>query len=267
MRMEIGKKIRSVAIVVSTILLSIIVWDLVVRIFKIPDFLIPPPLAVLYQFTGKSFSLLVGHSLITLYETGLGFVLGIVIGVFLAILIVYSPLLQTALYPLLVVAQVIPKLALAPLILIWFGYGILSKVVIAFLISFFPIIVNTASGLRDVEPEMIDLVTSLHATKWQVFKKIRFPNSLPHLFGGLKISITFAVIGAIVGEFVGADTGVGYLIIIATHELKTALLFAAIIISSIIGIFAYGVIVLLEKIFIPWGIVEKGEGEVVGGGV
>jgi NitT/TauT family transport system permease protein len=244
---------------------SIIVWDLVIRVFKIPDFLIPPPLAVLNQFiTGKSFSLLVGHSLVTLYEAGLGFVLGILIGVSLSILIVYSPLLQTALYPLLVVAQVIPKLALAPLVLIWFGYGILSKVVIAFLISFFPIIVNTASGLRDVEPEMIDLVTSLNATKWQVFRKIRFPNSLPHLFSGLKISITFAVIGAIVAEFIGADTGVGYLIIIATHELKTALLFAAIIMSSIIGILAYGVIVLLENTLIPWGVVEKGEAEVLG---
>jgi NitT/TauT family transport system permease protein len=263
--MEIIKKIRPLCIVASTVLVSIILWDVIIRIFRIPDFLVPPPLAVLNQFiTGKGFSLLMTHSLVTLYETGLGFILGIVIGVFLAILIVYSPFLQTAIYPLLVVAQVIPKLALAPLVLIWFGYGILSKVVIAFLISFFPIIVNTASGLREVEPEMIDLVTSLNATKWQVFKKIRFPNSLPHLFSGLKISITFAVIGAIVGEFVGADTGIGYLIIIATHELKTALLFAAIIISSIIGIFAYGVIVLLEKILIPWGIVEKGEVEVLG---
>jgi NitT/TauT family transport system permease protein len=262
--MEIARKVKPLGIVVSTVLVSIIVWDLVIRVFKIPDFLVPPPLAVLNQFTGKSLSLLITHSLITLYETGLGFILGIVIGVSLAILIVYSPFLQTAFYPLLVVAQVIPKLALAPLILIWFGYGILSKVVISFLISFFPIIVNTASGLRDVEPEMIDLVTSLNATKWQVFRKIRFPNSLPNLFGGLKISITFAVIGAIVGEFVGADTGVGYLIIIATHELKTALLFAAIIMSSIIGILAYGVIVLLEKILIPWGVVEKGEAEVLG---
>jgi len=262
--MEILKKIRSLCIVGSTVLVSIIIWDLVVRIFKIPDFLVPPPLAVLNQFGGKSFSLLIDHSLITLYEAGLGFILGIVIGVSLAILIVYSPFLQTAIYPLLVVAQVIPKLALAPLVLIWFGYGILSKVVIAFLISFFPIIVNTASGLREVEPEMIDLVTSLNATKWQVFKKIRLPNSLPHLFSGLKISITFAVIGAIVGEFVGGDSGVGYLIIIATHELKTAMLFAAIIISSIIGILAYGVIVLLEKILIPWGVVEKGEAEVLG---
>lgn len=261
--MEIVKKIRPLGIVVSTVLVSIIIWDLIVRIFKIPDFLIPPPLAVLNQFQGKGLLLLIDHSLITIYETGLGFLLGIVVGVSLAILIVYSPFLQTAIYPLLVVAQVIPKLALAPLVLIWFGYGILSKVVIAFLISFFPIIVNTASGLREVEPEMIDLVTSLNASKWQVFRKIRFPNSLPHLFGGLKISITFAVIGAIVGEFVGGDKGVGYLIIIATHELKTALLFAAIIASSILGILAYGIIVLLEKIFIPWGVVEKKEAEVL----
>jgi len=261
--MEIVKKIRPVCIVASTILVSVIIWELFIRIFRVPDFLVPPPLAVLNQFTGKNLSLLITHSLVTLYETGLGFILGIVVGVSLAILIVYSPFLQTAIYPLLVVAQVIPKLALAPLVLIWFGYGILSKVVIAFLISFFPIIVNTASGLREVEPEMIDLVTSLNASKWQVFRKIRFPNSLPHLFGGLKISITFAVIGAIVGEFVGGDEGVGYLIIIATHELKTALLFAAIIASSILGILAYGIIVLLEKIFIPWGVVEKKEAEVL----
>lgn len=261
--MFMRKKMRSLGIVSCTVLVSIIIWELVVRIFNIPDFLIPPPLAVFAQFSGKGLSLLVNHSLVTLYETGMGFILGIIIGVFLAILIVYSPFLQTAIYPLLVVAQVIPKLALAPLVLIWFGYGTLSKIVIAFLISFFPIIVNTASGLREVEPEMIDLVTSLNATKWQVFKKIRLPNSLPYLFSGLKISITFAVIGAIVGEFVGADKGVGYLIIIATHELKTALLFAAIIISSIIGILAYGVIVLLEKFLIPWGVVEKGEAEVL----
>jgi NitT/TauT family transport system permease protein len=261
--MEIVKKMRPIGIVTSTVLVSIIMWDLFIRIFRIPDFLIPPPLAVLNQFSGKGLSLLIDHSLITLYETGLGFVLGIVVGIFLAILIVYSPFLQTAIYPLLVVAQLVPKLALAPLVLIWFGYGILSKVVIAFLISFFPIVVNTASGLRGVEPEMIDLVTSLNATKWQVFGKIRFPNSLPYLFGGLKISITFAVIGAIVGEFVGGDKGVGYLIIIATHQLQTALLFAAIISSSLLGILAYGIIVLLEKIFIPWGVVEKTEAEVL----
>jgi NitT/TauT family transport system permease protein len=246
---------------------SVILWDILIRIFKVPDFLVPSPLAVLNQFTAKGFSLLMTHSLITLYETAMGFLLGIVIGSIFAILIVYSPFLHTALYPLLVVAQVIPKLALAPLVLIWFGFGVFSKIVIAFLISFFPIIVNTANGLREVEPEMIDLVTSLNATKWQIFKKIRFPSSLPYFFSGLKISITLAVIGAIVGEFIGADRGVGYLIIIATHELKTALLFAAIVIASIIGLMAYGIIVLLERIIIPWNIVETEGVEVPGGGM
>jgi NitT/TauT family transport system permease protein len=247
-----GKRAKSFIVVSCTAFSVILVWDILIRIFNVPSFLVPSPLAVLQQFTSQKFSLLMYHSLITLYETGLGFILGILVGSFLAILLVYSPLMQTALYPLLVIAQVIPKLALAPIVLIWFGYGIFSKVIIAFLISFFPIIVNTADGLRQVEPEMIDLVTSLRATKWQIFKKIRFPNSLPSFFSGLKISITLAVIGAIVGEFIGADRGVGYLIIVATHELRTELLFAAIVIASLIGVFAYGIIVFLEKLIIPW---------------
>ncbi|MBI2370544.1 MAG: ABC transporter permease [Deltaproteobacteria bacterium] len=249
-------RMRTIVTSSVTIAVSIVLWEIAVRLFKVPEFLVPAPTAVLAKMIQKG-TFFSGHVYTTFYETALGFLLGVVIGIACAITIVYSRFLENVLFPLIVILQIVPKVAIAPLLLIWFGYGWESKMLIAFLVAFFPIIVNTVSGLRSVEPEMIDLVRGLQATNWQIFRKVRFPNSLPYIFSGLKISITLAVIGAIIGEFVGGNRGLGYLIIVANYELDTPLMFSALFLLSVMGLVLYGIIEVLERVIIPWNVAEE----------
>ncbi len=248
-----------------SIIILVILWEVWVNVAKIPQFLIPSPTATWKEMIEKA-HLLGTHVNTTLMETVLGYMLGIVIGILSAVLIVWYKFLEDVLYPLLVILQIIPKIAIAPLLLIWVGYGATSKVLIAFLIGYFPIVVSMITGLRLVEPELLDLARSLRATKWQILQKIRFPNSLPFLFNGLQISITLAVIGAIVGEFVGGSKGLGYLIIVSNYELNTPLMFTSLFMLSVIGLTLFGLIIRLQKMMIPWAVPEEGEMPVVGGG-
>jgi len=192
------------------------------------------------------------HTWVTLYETVAGFFLALLIGLPLAILVVYSSILKNTIYPILLVFQSVPKVAIAPLFLIWIGYGEMSKVLIAAIVAFFPIVVNTATGLESVEAEILELTHSLHATKLQVFFKVRFPWALPYIFSGMKVAITLAVIGAVIGEFVGSDKGLGYLILAASGEMNTALIFGVMAILALIGIVTFTAIDLLEKLICPW---------------
>lgn len=241
---------------VLTLGVSFVVWEAVVRLFEIPQFLVPAPSAVWTTLRARG-GFFVRHAYVTLGETVAGFLVGLVVGIALALLITYSRRIADILLPLVVIGQIIPKVAIAPLLLIWFGYGALSKVLIAFLIGFFPIVVNTAAGLRSVEPEMLELVRSLRATNWQIFRKVRLPQALPHVASGMKISITLAVIGAVVGEFVGGNQGLGYLIIVSNYEVNTPLMFAALFLLSLLGLALYGLIALLERLLIPWSLPEE----------
>ncbi|MFQ5912471.1 MAG: ABC transporter permease [Nitrospinota bacterium] len=248
-----------------SIIILIFLWEVWVNVAEIPQFLVPAPSATLKEMLSKA-HLLGSHINTTLFETIMGYLLGIVIGIFSAILIVWYKFLEDVLYPLLVILQIIPKIAIAPLLLIWVGYGATSKVLIAFLIGYFPIVVSMITGLRLVEAELLDLARSLRATKWQILAKIRFPNSLPFLFNGLQISITLAVIGAIVGEFVGGSKGLGYLIIVSNYELNTPLMFTALFILSVIGLSLFGLIIRLQKVMIPWAVTEEEQMPVMGAG-
>lgn len=249
-------RLRTVFTSVITIAVTIVLWEIIVRLLEVPQFLVPTPTAVLARMIEKA-NLLYGHAYTTLYETLLGFLLGVVIGIACAIMIVYSRFLESVIFPLIVILQIVPKVAIAPLFLIWFGYGWESKMLIAFLVAFFPVIVNTVTGLRSVEPEMVELVRALEATDWQIFKKVRLPNSLPFIFSGLKISITLAVIGAIIGEFVGGNHGLGYLILVANFEIDTPLMFGSLFLLSVMGLVLYGLIELLERLLIPWSDTEE----------
>ena len=188
----------------------------------------------------------------TFYETALGFVLAAVLGVAAAIGIVYSKWLQSILYPIVILLQIIPKVAIAPLLLIWVGYGIQSKIVVAILVAFFPVVVDTVTGLRAVDEELLELVRVLKGHRWQEFLKVRFPYALPFIFAGLKVAVTLAVIGAIIAEFVGGNEGLGYLIIIANVELNVQMSFAALTVLSLLGLLLFGVVAALEKLLIPW---------------
>jgi NitT/TauT family transport system permease protein len=203
--------------------------------------------------------------LITLAETVLGFALAAVIGILAAILVATSERVKDFIMPLIVLTQLVPKVAIAPLILIWFGYGMTSKIIVAFLIAFFPIVIDMITGLTMIERELIDLLRSLGASRWKIFVKAQIPNSLPFLFSGMRISITLAIIGAIVGEFVGGSEGLGYLIVVATSQIKTELVFAALAVLTAVGFVLFAIIGMIERLVIPWSAAERDELMVVTG--
>jgi NitT/TauT family transport system permease protein len=234
-----------------TMLALVILWEVLCDVLKVPSFLIPAPSQVALRLYEKR-ELYLAHTWVTLYETTAGFLLAVLFGITSAAVIVIMPKVRDIVMPLLLIAQLVPKVAIAPLLLIWFGYGLMPKILVAFLVAFFPIVVNGASGLAAVQPELLDLGRSLQASRWQTFWKFRIPTALPEVFSGMKIAVTLAIIGAIIGEFVGGNRGLGYLIIVANQELDTALAFAAIFLLSVMGIVLYGLIEMLERILIPW---------------
>jgi NitT/TauT family transport system permease protein len=247
---------QDVGIALVTITVLTLAWELVVRVFNVPLFLFPPPSLVFLDLVQR-WELYATHTWVTLYETVIGFLVAVVLGIGAGILIVYSRWLQSILYPIVVVLQIVPKVAIAPLLLIWLGYGLQSKVVVALLVAFFPIVVTTVTGLRAVEQDLLDLVRVLRGSRWQEFTRVRFPSALPFIFSGLKVAITLAVIGAIIGEFVGGNAGLGYLIIIANSEMRTQMSFAALLLLSAMGLALFGLIILVERWLIPWGVTDE----------
>lgn len=230
----------------------VVVWDLAVRVLDVPSYVLPQPLEVVAAIREQWSIQLWDHTWITLLESLGGYLIAIVVSLPLAILLTYSKVADRILFPVLVVFQVIPKIALAPLFIIWLGFGMFPKVLISFLVAFFAIVVSTTVGLKSTKPEMVDLARSMGASTLQVFLKVRLPNSLPTFFGGLKVGVTLAVIGAIVGEFVGSGAGLGYLLIVAMSALNLPLVFASILMMAAIGIVMYGAVDVTERLAIPW---------------
>jgi len=233
------------------------IWEAGTRLFAVPAFLLPSPSAIADSFL-TNWPLLLHHGGITIVEIMLGFLLSIVIGIPLALAIFISPTFSRSILPLLVSSQAMPKVAVAPLLLVWFGFGLLPKVLIAFLIAFFPVVINTAVGLASIEPEKIYLARSMGFGAAATFFKIRLPNALPAVFGGLKIAITLAVVGAVVGEFVGGDAGLGYLLMVANGSMDTQLLFAGIVALTALGVALFLLVELAERIAIPRHIIAGG---------
>lgn len=233
--------------------LSILVlWQLILPLLNIPSYLLPTPLEIFAEFQKRG-GFIFGHFLPTFYETILGFLIGALVGVVSALGIVYSRILWITIYPSLVVIGSVPRIAIAPLILIWLGIdSIWSKVTIAFLVAFFPMVVNSVVGFSQIEGDMLDLAKTMGMKPWTEFRKIRLPNSIPYLFAGFKASIALAVIGAVVAEFVSGQQGLGYVIIIGNNNLNAALIFAAITLLSIMSLGLFGIIVGLEKVLMPW---------------
>jgi NitT/TauT family transport system permease protein len=247
---------------VSTILFPILMviavfglWELVTIIFPIPSFLLPPPSEVAVSMQTHA-SLLLKESVITTIEIALGFGLSIVIGIPLALAIFMWPPFALTVYPLLVGSQAVPKVAVAPLFLVWFGFGLFPKVLIAFMIAFFPVVINTTMGLASIEREKIYLANSMGLSPFETFLKIRLPNALPSIFAGLKISITLAVVGAVVGEFVGGDAGLGYLLMVANGSMDTALLFGGLIALTFLGVVFFVFIGIVERMVLPGHVVD-----------
>jgi NitT/TauT family transport system permease protein len=233
------------------ILALFVLWELVIDVFRIPPYLIPAPLAVVKQLVVE-WPRLARESLVTTYATLGGFALSIAFGIPIALWIAYSRTVESYVYPLLVFSQSVPKIAIAPLFVVWFGFGIIPKVIAAFMLGFFPVVVSTVAGFKSVEPDMLDLARSMKASRLQIFLHISLPQALPSIFAGLKVSVTLAVVGAVVGEFVGSNSGIGYLLQIANGNFDLPLMFAALTVLSLIGVALFVAVDVVERLMIPW---------------
>jgi ABC-type nitrate/sulfonate/bicarbonate transport system permease component len=236
---------------IGLLLLLLLIWEIGVRWLEVAPYILPPPSHVAAVFATE-FPRLIHHGLVTFLEIVAGLTLGVTGGVVLAIVVFYSPLLDRALYPLIIGSQMIPVFAVAPILIVWMGYGLWPKVTVAALISFFPLVVNVSDGLREPARDAVDLFRSLGATPWQIFWKLRWPASLPMLFSGLKVSATLAVIGATIGEWVGASRGLGYLMLQANARLRMELVFASILMLSLLGLLLFGGIRIIERRVVHW---------------
>jgi NitT/TauT family transport system permease protein len=229
----------------------LVIWQAYTDMFGISAIVLPSPAEIL-RASWRQYGLLLQETWPTFFESVAGFALAVVIGIPMAVCVVNSRLLNLSLYPLLIAMQSIPKVAIAPIILVWFGLGMESKLAIAFLVAFFPMVVDTATGLQETPPGLIELGRSLRATRWQMFWKIQFPSALPFVFSGAKVAVTLAVIGAVIGEFVGSVDGLGNLLLSANAQLDGPLAWAALIWLSVLGILLFAAVVVAQRLIMPW---------------
>lgn len=229
----------------------VVLWDVVIRLFRIPPYQIPKPEDVLITLW-NDWPQLLAQAVPTTVATVEGFLLSAVFGIAIAVLIVGSRTVESYIYPLLVFSQSIPKIAIAPLFVVWFGFGMFPKVLSAFMLGFFPVVVSAVQGFKSVEPDMIDLARAMEANRWQVFRIISFPHAMPAIFAGLKVSITLAVVGAVVGEFVGSNNGLGFVLQRSIGNFELPTMFAALVILSLIGVILFWILDVIERFIIPW---------------
>lgn len=222
------------------------IWQIAVPLFEVSEFILPTPFDILKR-TVTDYRLLLSHCWITATEVVAGFVCAAVVGILTALAVFYSRIVERAVYPLLVAMQTIPKVALAPLVVLYLGYDWGPKVFLSFLISFFPIVVATAVGLKNLDRGYVNLVRSMGASEAQIFLKVRLPAALPSMFGSFKVALSLAVIGAILGEYVAAERGLGYLQLQANANFDVTLNFAAVLVIALLGVCLYSIIILAEK--------------------
>lgn len=245
------KAVREIGIPAVTLLLVGGFWELSVRLFSIPEYLLPAPSKIWVDTTVLGWNL-VHHILSTLRTIGLGFALALCISLPLAITIAYSRIMSVAIYPLLVLTQSVPKVALAPILIVVLGANDLPKIIVTFLISFFPLVISITTGLVSVPPEYVELARSVRASRVRELLSIRLPYAIPFIFSGIKVAITLAVVGAVVGEFVAAESGLGYLITSSMAFFKTPVAFGAILILALTSISLFQTVVLIEHFLFPW---------------
>ena len=234
-----------------TLVVFIVAWEVIARLTHLPTYLLPTPTAIVEAFY-ENWKLFLINGGVTLVEILSGFFVAVLIGIPLAMVIAYSRTVDKAIYPLIVGSQTIPKAAIAPLLLAAFGYGLAPKITIVAMMSFFPIVINSVVGFKMASPEMLHLASSMGATPMQTFWRFRLPQALPSMFAGMKLASVLSVIGAIVAEFVGAQSGLGYIIMVAGSNFRMDQQFAAIIFLSIMGMIFFWIIGLAERRALPW---------------
>lgn len=234
----------------------ILVWEAGVRVAEVPTYLLPPPSLVLSELLGR-WPRVLDATVVTSREIVLGYLLAVLVSMPLALLVAYSRIVEATVYPVIVFLQIVPKIAIAPLFIIWFGFGLLPKILLVFLLSFFPIVVSGIAGFKALDPDIEDLVRTTGATELRSFWKVRLPSALPHVFTGLKVGAALAATAAVVAEFVASDRGLGYLLLEYNGQLETAMVFAVIMVLSVVGLAVYFVVEALERLAIPWHVSQR----------
>jgi NitT/TauT family transport system permease protein len=240
----------------AVFLLLFVLWEVGVRLFGVKEYLLPPPSKVWTEFL-KRYDTVMASAWVTTQEILAGYALAAVVSVPLALWIAYSRFMETAVYPAIVFLQIVPKIAIAPLFIIWFGFGFTPKLLLVFLLSFFPIVVASIVGFKSVDPDIMDFARTTGAGGWRLFAKIRLPQALPHIFTGLKVGAALSATAAVVAEFVASDKGLGYLLLQYNGQLETPMVFAIVVLLSLIGLAVYYAVELLERFTIPWHVSQQ----------
>lgn len=236
-----------------------LLWEYAVWIFGIKEYLLPPPSKVWTEFLKRADIVFQG-AWVTTQEIVGGYILAVVVSIPLALAVARSRFVEESVYPVIVFLQIIPKIAIAPLFIIWLGFGFLPKLLIVFLLCFFPIVVSSVAGFKSVDPEVMDFAHTTGASSWKMFFKIRLPQALPEIFTGLKVGAALSATAAVVAEFVAADRGLGYLLQQYNGQLETPMVFAIIVLLSLIGLVVYYVVELIERLVIPWHVSQRPAG-------
>jgi putative hydroxymethylpyrimidine transport system permease protein len=227
------------------------VWELVVRAADAPDYLFPAPSAVASAFADNA-GLLWHATLVTLREIVLGYLLAVAVALAIAVVLHFSGALRRALLPILVLSQTVPTVLLAPILAILLGYGIQPKLVVVAIVCFFPIVVNAVDGLRSADPELVQMMRTLHGSRLAIFQRVELPGALPAIFSGARVAATYAAVGAVFGEWAGSSSGLGFVILQAQPALETARIFAAILVLCALALLLYALVTLAERLLVPW---------------
>jgi ABC-type nitrate/sulfonate/bicarbonate transport system permease component len=255
---DLKEKINYYLPVIIFFILTLIIWEIIVQFLNIETWILPAPTAIFAEIL-ETRSLLVEHSLRTLYESIFGLTVSAAAGILVGTIIFNFNILERTLYPLMVISQTVPIVVLIPLLVIWFGFGLMPKILIVILACFFPVAVNTVDGLNTADRDKINLLKAMGASKWQIFTKVRIPTALPMIFSGLRISATYSVMAAVVAEWMGSDIGLGVFIVRSSNSYLTARVFAGIVLVSFFSIMLFQSITLLERLLIPWSYSNKEE--------
>lgn len=246
---------KRVAVVVVFAALFLL-WEFAVHIFGIKEYLLPPPSKVWTEFL-KRYTIVLPSAWVTLKEIVAGYLLAVVVSIPMALVVARSAFIERAVYPAIVFLQIIPKIAIAPLFIIWFGFGFAPKLLLVFLLSFFPIVVSSLAGFKGADRDVMDFARTTGASNWRLFFKIQLPQALPHIFTGLKVGAALAATAAVVAEFVASDKGLGYLLLQYNGNIETPMVFATIVLLSLLGLGVYYAVEIIERIAIPWHVSQQ----------
>jgi NitT/TauT family transport system permease protein len=253
---SLGMWLRRRAAPLIVFILLFVLWEFAVHLTGVKEYLLPPPSKVWTELL-KRYPTVAHGAWVTTQEIIAGYLLAVVVSIPLALSVAYSRFVETAIYPVVVFLQIIPKIAIAPLFIIWFGFGFTPKLLLVFLLSFFPIVVASIAGFKSVDPEIMDFARTTGAGGWKMFFKIRLPQALPDIFTGLKVGAALSATAAVVAEFVAADSGLGYLLLQYNGQLETPMVFAIVVLLSLIGLAVYYVVEIIERIAIPWHVSQQ----------